>query len=97
MIPITPELDLCILGTFNQDFDVITGANTIEEAIEVYVNESTDEDLQLLKKDIEIFLTHDENEIKKEFSERWPNDISPEFAKEFLALFYASINRKETL
>ena len=39
--PLAPNLDLCILGTLNQDFDVITGADTMNGAIDVIVDEAS--------------------------------------------------------
>lgn len=39
--PLAPNLDLCIVGTLNQDFDVITGADTMDGAIDVVVDEAS--------------------------------------------------------
>ncbi len=42
--PLAPNLDLCILGTLNQNFDVITGADTMDGAIDVVVDEASPEE-----------------------------------------------------
>jgi len=93
---ITGELDICILGTFNQDFDVITGADTFEEAMVVYVDELRADDRARLKKEILNFLTLSDEQIMNEFSERYPNDISPEYGKAFLSDMLKTIEEKES-
>lgn len=90
--PLAPNLDLCILGTLNQDFDVITGADTMDGAIDVVVDEASPEERSNLRNEIASFLQLSDEEIQAEFAERW-KEISPDYAKDFLAYFLESINR----
>lgn len=90
--PLAPNLDLCILGTLNQDFDVITGADTMDGAINVVVDEALPEERSNLRNEIVGFLQLSDEEIQAEFAERW-KEISPENAKGFLVYFLESINR----
>ncbi|MEN4790604.1 contact-dependent growth inhibition system immunity protein [Pantoea agglomerans] len=90
--PLAPNLDLCIVGTLNQDFDVITGADTMDGAIDVVVDEASPEERCDLRKEITEFLKLSEEEIKEEFSQRW-RDISPDYASSFLLYFLESIKR----
>ncbi len=47
---LTTNIDILIEGTLNQDFDFITGADTIDEAIDIYTAELTLQDREDLKK-----------------------------------------------
>ncbi|WP_312274806.1 contact-dependent growth inhibition system immunity protein [Pseudescherichia sp.] len=90
--PLAPNLDLCLMGTLNQDFDVITGADTMEGAIDVVVDEASPEERSNLRNEIADFLQLSDEEIQAEFAERW-TEISPDYAKDFLVYFLESINR----
>ena len=90
--PLAPNLDLCLAGTLNQDFDYITGADTMDGAIDVVVDEASPEERRDLRKEITDFLQLSDEEIEAEFAERW-KDISPDYAKSFLMYFLESINR----
>ncbi|KGT89275.1 hypothetical protein NG99_19950 [Erwinia typographi] len=94
--PLAPNLDLCLVGTLNQDYDYITGADTMEGAIDVVVDEATPEERRDLRKEISDFLQLSEEEIKEEFAMRW-KDISPDYAKIFLTYFLESIDRHSDL
>jgi len=90
--PLAPNLDLCLLGTLNQDFDVITGADTMDGAIDVVVDEASPEERNDLRNEIAGFLQMSDEEIQAEFAERW-KEISPDYARDFLVYFLESINR----
>lgn len=90
--PLAPNLDLCLVGTLNQDFDYITGADTMDSAIDVVVDEASPEERSDLRKEISDFLKLSEEEIKEEFAMRW-KEISPDYARRFLIYFLESIDR----
>ncbi|QKJ86303.1 hypothetical protein PMPD1_1344 [Paramixta manurensis] len=81
---ITGEIDIMIGGTLNQDFDFITGADTMDGAIRVYVSELNEKDRGTLKREITHFLSLSDEEITKEFRERYPNEFAPEDGKGLL-------------
>lgn len=46
----TTHIDIMIEGSLNQDFDYITGAETIDDAIDIYTKGLATQDHQDLKK-----------------------------------------------
>lgn len=81
---LTTNIDILIEGTLNQDFDYITGAETIDEAIDIYTKELITQDRQDLKKEVLAFLSNDDSTIEAEFQARYFNYFSPEDGKGLL-------------
>jgi hypothetical protein len=75
---LTTNIDILIEGTLNQDFDFITGADTIDEAIDIYTAELTLQDREM---------------IKSEFRDRYINAFAPEDGKGLLLRILESINK----
>lgn len=94
---LTTHLDIMIEGTLNQDFDYITGAESIDDAIDIYTNELTTHDRDDLKKEVLAFLAHDEETIESEFRERYINSFAPEEGKGLLLRILEGINKAEKL
>ncbi|HBC81047.1 MAG TPA: hypothetical protein DC012_03585 [Escherichia sp.] len=92
---LTTHLDIMIEGTLNQDFDYITGAESIDDAIDIYTSELTTHDRDDLKKEVLAFLTHDEETIESEFRERYINSFAPEEGKGLLLRILEGINKAE--
>lgn len=92
---LTTNIDILIEGTLNQDFDFITGADTIDGAIDIYTAELTPEDREDLKKEVINFLTNDDETIKSEFRERYFNSFSPEDGKGLLLRILEGIEKAE--
>lgn len=92
---LTTHLDVMIEGTLNQDFDYITGAESIDDAIDIYTSELTTHDRAGLKKEVLAFLTLDEQTIASEFRERYINSFAPEEGKGLLLRILEGINKAE--
>ena len=90
---LTTNIDILIKGTLNQDFDFITGADIIDEAIDIYTAELTLQDREDLKKEVMNFLTYDDELIKSEFRDRYINAFAPEDGKGLLLRILESINK----
>lgn len=89
---ITANLDQLIEGTLNQDFDLITGADTINEAINVYVAELSSEDKKSLQSEVSRFLELDDVAIQQEFHDRYHNSFSQDDGKDLLLAIFHAIN-----
>ncbi|MBH1930725.1 contact-dependent growth inhibition system immunity protein [Serratia rubidaea] len=92
---LTTNIDLMIEGTLNQDFDYITGAETIDDAIDIYTKGLTTQDRQDLKKEVLAFLSNDDDIIKSEFKERYVNSFAPEDGKGLLLRVLEGIDKSE--
>lgn len=92
---LTANIDIMIEGTLNQDFDYITGAETIDDAIDIYTKELTMQDRQALKKEVLAFLSNDDDIIKSEFNMRYVNYFSPEDGKGLLLRVLEGIEKAE--
>lgn len=92
---LTTNIDIMIEGTLNQDFDYITGAETIDDAIDIYTKELTAQDRQALKKEVLVFLSNDDDIIESEFNARYVNYFSPEDGKGLLLRVLAGIEKTE--
>ncbi|MBD8454099.1 contact-dependent growth inhibition system immunity protein [Serratia rubidaea] len=92
---LTTNIDLMIEGTLNQDFDYITGAETIDDAIDIYTKGLTTQDRQDLKKEVLAFLSNDDSIIESEFKERYFNSFAPEDGKGLLLRVLEGIEKAE--
>lgn len=92
---ITSEIDIMIGGTLNQDFDFITGADTMDGAIRVYVSELNKKDRDTLKKEVIHFLSLSDEEIISEFRDRYSNEFAAEEGKSLLEEVLKAIAEKE--
>lgn len=92
---LTTNIDLLLEGTLNQDFDYITGAETIDDAIDIYTKGLTTQDRQDLKKEVLAFLSNDDDIIKSEFKERYVNSFAPEDGKGLLLRVLEGIEKAE--
>lgn len=92
---LTTNIDIMIEGTLNQDFDYITGAETIDDAIDIYTKGLTTQDRQDLKKEVLAFLSNDDSIIESEFKERYFNSFAPEDGKELLLRVLEGIEKAE--
>lgn len=90
---LTTNIDILIEGTLNQDFDFITGADTIDGAIDIYTAELIPEDREDLKKEVIEFLTYDDETIKSEFRDRYINSFAPEDGKGLLLRILEGIEK----
>ena len=70
---LTTQIDIIIEGTLNQDFDCITGTETIDDAIDIYTKGVATQDHQALKKEVLAFLSINDRAIKSEFKTRYFN------------------------
>lgn len=92
---LTTNIDIMIEGTLNQDFDYITGAETIDDAIDIYTKELTTQDRQDLKKEVLAFLSNDDSTIESEFKERYFSSFAPEDGKGLLLRVLEGIEKAE--
>lgn len=92
---LTTNIDIMIEGTLNQDFDYITGAETIDDAIDIYTKGLTKQDRQDLKKEVLAFLSNDDSTIESEFQARYFNYFSPEDGKGLLLRVLEGIAKAE--
>ena len=92
---LTTNIDIMLEGTLNQGFDYITGAETIDGAIDIYTKELTTQDRQALKKEVLAFLSNDDDIIKFEFKSRYVNYFSPEDGKGLLLRVLEGIEKAE--
>ncbi len=90
---LTTNLDIMIEGMLNQDFDYITGADSMDDAIDIYTAELTPQDRSDLKKEVIDFLSYEDNAIKSEFSERYINAFAPEDGKALLLRILEGIEK----
>ncbi|MBS0908076.1 contact-dependent growth inhibition system immunity protein [Tatumella sp. JGM118] len=91
----TTQIDIMIEGTLNQDFDYITGAKTIDDAIDIYTKGLATQDHQDLKKEVFAFLCNDDNAIKSEFKTRYCNYFSAEEGKGLLLRVLKGLEKAE--
>ncbi|WP_312466280.1 contact-dependent growth inhibition system immunity protein [Pseudescherichia sp.] len=92
---LTTNLDIMIEGTLNQDFDYITGAESIDDAIDIYTSELAANDRADLKKEVLAFLACDEKTIESEFRTRYINSFAPEEGKGLLLRILEGIKNAE--
>lgn len=93
---LTTNIDIMIEGTLNQDFDYITGAETIDDAIDIYTKGLTKQDRQDLKKEVLAFLSNDDSTIESEFQARlFLIYFSPEDGKGLLLRVLEGIAKAE--
>lgn len=94
---LTTNIDIMIEGTLNQDFDYITGADNIDDAIDIYTKGLTTQERDDLKAEILAFLSNDEKIIEFEFKERYLNSFAPEEGKGLLLRVLEGIKKAEQI
>ena len=92
---LTTNIDIMIEGTLNQDFDCITGADTIDDAIDIYTKGLTTQDRRDLEKEVLAFLSNDDSTIESEFKERYFNYFAPAEGKGLLLRVLEGIKKAE--